>query len=276
MTRLAVLMTCHNRREKTLACLKALFASNLSGACHLDVFLVEDGCTDGTEDAVSRNYPEVNVIHGTGHLYWAGGMRLAWREAAKGNYDYYLWLNDDTLIYPNAILALLESALRSNSEAIICATVVSGITGKVTYGGKMRTDRDCIVPNGKLTRCEIVNGNCLLVPRSVYELLGPIDHCFIHAIGDWDYGLRAAASGIQCFVTAEAHGTCEANPHLPNWCRKEIPLQQRLISLYSPLASAQPKPYFIFVKRHYGLMSAIRQLITMHVRVLFPGLWIKS
>jgi GT2 family glycosyltransferase len=91
--RIAVLMTCYNRREKTLACLRALKEATkaAAGISDTDVYLVDDGCTDGTAEAVRLSFPNVQIVAGTGSLYWCGGMRLAWREAAKSRYDAYVW-----------------------------------------------------------------------------------------------------------------------------------------------------------------------------------------
>ena len=47
MKTIATLITCHNRKDKTLACLDALFSNHLPDRVLLDVFLVDDGSTDG-------------------------------------------------------------------------------------------------------------------------------------------------------------------------------------------------------------------------------------
>ena len=49
----------------------------------------------------------MRLLRGDGSLFWAGGMRLALGEALKGDYDYYVWLNDDTMLDPNAFKTLL-------------------------------------------------------------------------------------------------------------------------------------------------------------------------
>ena len=58
MIKVAVILTCHNRKDKTVTCLEHLFlvfddyikkSHNLIG---LDVFLTDDGCTDGTVETV--------------------------------------------------------------------------------------------------------------------------------------------------------------------------------------------------------------------------------
>jgi hypothetical protein len=36
------------------------------------------------------------VLGGDGSLFWNGGMRLAYADAMRSDFDYYLWLNGDT------------------------------------------------------------------------------------------------------------------------------------------------------------------------------------
>lgn len=107
---LAILMTCYNRRQKTLDCLEALRKQELLPNLVVQVYLVDDGSTDGTGEAVKAAYPGIKVLQGNGNLFWNGGMRLAFSEAMKSDYDYYLWLNDDTLLYPRAIQSLLATS----------------------------------------------------------------------------------------------------------------------------------------------------------------------
>ena len=138
-SRIAVLITSHNRRETTIACLNALFTQKLPQGVSCKVYLVDDGSSDGTGGAVSERYPSVNVIKGNGHLYWCGGMRLAWHEAFKRDYDYYLWLNDDTFLHTKGIYVLLntlkEIIQHNGSRSIIVGSVCDPQTGLMTYGG---------------------------------------------------------------------------------------------------------------------------------------------
>ncbi len=63
---IAVLITCFNRRELTLRCLRSLFAQRTPDGYALNVFLTDDGCSDGTGDAVRRVFPQVAVLAGDG------------------------------------------------------------------------------------------------------------------------------------------------------------------------------------------------------------------
>ncbi|WP_290503914.1 glycosyltransferase, partial [Akkermansia sp.] len=96
--KLEVLMTCHNRREKTLRSLAALFSALPEAELDVSVHLVDDGSSDGTGDAVRQAYPSVSVITGDGTLFWNRVMRTAWEDALQKDADCYLWLNDASML----------------------------------------------------------------------------------------------------------------------------------------------------------------------------------
>jgi GT2 family glycosyltransferase len=137
---IAVLIACHNRKDQTLNCLQALFNQIGMGiAFKLEVFLVDDGCTDGTAEAIRQQFPQVTIIKGTGNLYWNRGMHLAWKVATETNFfDYYLWLNDDTFLFENAIKKKLEAAEETQNQAAICGSTFSLESKKISYGGNSK------------------------------------------------------------------------------------------------------------------------------------------
>src|SRR5450756_929351 len=112
--RIAVLLTCFNRKEKTLQCLESVFAQRMPDGVQVQVFLVDDGSKDGTSDAVRLLFPQVRIQSGDGNLFWAGGMRLVWRAVLQsGGFDYFWLVNDDTVMHPDA----LENLLKADSYA---------------------------------------------------------------------------------------------------------------------------------------------------------------
>lgn len=273
---IAVLLTCHNRCNKTIACLKALFNVILPVEYSLEVFLVDDGSTDGTGKNVKKLFAEVNVIQGNGNLFWTRGMHLAWELASKTkDFDYYLWLNDDTIIEPNGVIELILASESRHNKSIICASISSLDKNAFTYGGrKLIFKKDIkIIPNGNLQICDLINGNCVLIPRFVFKIVGNFDPTFHHSIGDFDYGLRAKNLNIESFCTGTYLASCDVNPTMPIWCLPHIPLIKRLNNLYSPLANSQPILYFKYEYRHWGFLIAIKHFISIHIRALFPSLW---
>lgn len=271
---IAVLLTVFNRKQNTLECLTELYKVNVPEGYFFDVFLVDDACTDGTPEAVKEQFPEVNIVEGDGALFWNRGMYMAWDAAVKNNdYDFYLWLNDDTILFENSFETMLEASNSTENSSLICGPTCSKKERKVTYGGARNNKDGVLSPNGKLQECEIINGNFVLVPKIIYKKLGNLDWSFRHAIGDYDYGLRAIKEGFTNYLATEFIGTCEANPTLPKWCLKETPFFKRFNLLYSPLGYAEPVPFFIYEKRHFGLGVAVKHFITINLRALIPQLW---
>lgn len=267
----AVLMTVHNRRKTTVECLYRLYKNQLNNF-DFCVYLVDDGSTDGTADAVKQSFPDVRIIAGNGELYWNRGMLLAWKEAAKDSPDFYLWLNDDTFLYADALSTMLRGYKECETDmAIICgSTHAVGNVNIVTYGG--RYHKRLLIPNGKLQIAEWVNGNCLLVPRKVVEQIGMLDSYFRHAKGDWEYGIRAKKKGVSLFVASKYVGECDSHPHKTLPCYDpSIPLNERLKYLSHPLAPI-PSETFYYCRKclSFGSIRAIVYIFRTYCKTLFP------
>ncbi|MEP2777054.1 MAG: glycosyltransferase [Luteolibacter sp.] len=231
--RIAVLMTCFNRRELTLDCLRRLFSQQLPEGTNLGVTLVDDGSTDGTGAAVKTEFPEVTVLNGDGNLYWCGGMRKAWAHAAQADPDYYLLLNDDTMLEEGALMELLKLCGEPSNRTIAVASVVDPLTGVASYGG-VCLGSGLAIPAGKPTECQTFNANCVMIPRSVFMEMGPFHSVYTHAMGDTDYGFHATKRGIRILASSHFLGSCELNVGRDVWRDRNLPRLKRLKALQSP------------------------------------------
>ncbi len=269
---IAVLITCHNRKEKTLSCLHAIYNQvGLGLEFCVEVFLVDDASTDGTSNEVRYLYPDVTIIQGDGKLYWNRGMHLAWETASSvKDYDYYLWLNDDTFLFKNAIEVLLTEKF---PEYIVCGTTKSKLNLNATYGAYISKPRKLLIPNGKYQNADYCNGNCVLIPRYVFQKLGNLDPVFHHALGDYDYGFRAKFNGIEIKVSPDYVGICENHDYEPKWRSSSLNIFNRLKNLYHPLSGCNPCEFFVFEQRHNGIFKAIQHLTSVHLRCFFPALF---
>jgi GT2 family glycosyltransferase len=264
--RIAVLITCHNRKEKSLACLKALFHNVLPDGDSLDVFLVDDGSTDGTSEAVLARYPLVEIIKGDGNLYWGKGMHCAFARAMEIGFDVYLWLNDDTTLYTAAIDTMVSAWHRTKNQtgkdAIIVGSTQDPDTAQLTYGGVVRHSAlkrfsyTLVKPCSQPIECHTMNGNCVLVPNSVVLRLGNLEKRFAHAMGDIDYGLRAGQAGIKVFVAPGCIGTCERNDSQGTFNDRSLSLRARWRKMMQP-TGLPPASWWILTQRHGGLLGSV-------------------
>jgi GT2 family glycosyltransferase len=157
----AVLLTCHDRVERTTACLASLRAQSERSEAELQVVLVDAGSSDGTADTVEERFPEVTVLRRGPELFWNGGMRVALAHAYESDPELYLWLNDDVELDPDAIATLLAThgdlvATRS-APCIVVGSTRDPESGVLTYGGVVRPDRrrPCTTNGSSLTRSHV-------------------------------------------------------------------------------------------------------------------------
>ena len=201
-------------------------------------------------------------------------MYTAWETASKvKDYDYYLWLNDDTFVYDFILVSLLNAAIETYSKAIIVGPTQSTDKTHSTYGGRL-SNGQLPKPCGKLQQIQYFNGNIVLVPKSVYITLGNLDYYFTHSKGDFDYGMRANKAGIKMYQAGEYLGECDLHPTLDKWCDPTIPFAQRWKMLHRP-NGMPPKEIYHLNLRHRGLASAIVHYFTVYLRCVFPQLWDK-
>lgn len=272
---LAILLTVFNRKKTTLSCLRSVYAQEGLTDFDVEIFIVDGGSNDGTPEAVKVGFPEVHVSICKG-LYWNRGMHAAWEEAsATKDYDFYLWINDDTIIYPDALQSLFDASSEYENSAIIIGPTVDTKTHMIpTYGGRA-VDGSILPLDGKFHQVHHFNGNIVLIPNCVFKKAGNLDPYFTHSKGDFDYGMRAAKLGIESYQLGKAIGECDVHPTLDKWCNPVIPFKERWKAMHMP-NGMPPNETFHLERRHFGILTATFHWFTIHIRCIFPKLWRKN
>lgn len=273
-SRIAVLMTCFNREELTRRCIRSLFESvQEEDPFTVEYYVVNDGCTDGTGDMLRSEFPFVNEIIGDGNLFWNGGMHLAFSEAVKKDFDFYLWVNDDVEFVDHAIRKLVNaySALGSTGNIVVGYTQSS--EGECTYGGlavisgfiplKVKS----IEPQVDMIKCDSMHGNCVLIDKYVVKGIGITDPYYQHGFGDVDYGLTATQNGFSVWMTGFPIGICEKNP-LSNL--KNVYSGKNLIERFRIMNNFKHKPYkdWKYYTRKFGGKKWVLRFLAPYVKLV--------
>jgi len=255
--RVVAVLTCHNRRNVTLRSLRSLFSQASRGdAPALAAVVVDDGSTDGTGEAIRAEFPAARVVTADGTLFWARGMELAESHAIAERPEFVLWLNDDVVLDDSALERLLDTSA-STPDTIVVGALVDPVTGALTYSGVRRSRwhplrTSLVEPGDRPLEADTFNGNVVLVPRSVYERVGPIDGGFSHSQADFDYGFRARAAGARIVVAPGTHGTCSrARP--PHFEDPKLSLRERWRLIQSPKGLPMGS-HARYLRRHGGLL----------------------
>lgn len=264
---ISVLITCHNRKDTTLLCLGRLFSIRKD----IDVYCVDDNSTDGTADAIREEFPQVNLIHGDGNLFWSRGMTAAWMEAAKNkDYDFYFWLNDDLVLYDYCFDEMLECSRIMEHKAVIAGLVQETTTQDAIYGGFDRS-KHLIAANGELNEVFRLNGNFVLVPNYVFKKNGFFDPVYHHDLGDVAYGHEVHKNGFHVCTTRKYIGCTDAALQSKNVRIRlnGVSVVKRFKKLYSPLGS-NPFITFHFLSKYEGFLKAVVFFVYVHVINMLP------
>jgi GT2 family glycosyltransferase len=274
MNRIAVIMTCYNRHKTTLSCLESVMSQDAYDASRIRIYLVDDASKDNTGGEVTRRFPQVRVIQGTGNLYWCGGMRTAWAEASEWDPDGYLWLNDDTILLTGAlglVLGGFEAASRRfGRKIIIVGSTKDPVDGKWTYGGYRAAEP--VMPGGGLEEIDTFNGNLVLVSRETFQSLGNLSDRFQHSFGDIEYGIRARRTGIKMLLVGSFLGCCSANIQ-DAWCNPRERLIRRWQIFHSP-KGLRPSELAYFARQSVGCLWPL-VVLKAYMKMLFPALFRK-
>ncbi|MFD9218016.1 glycosyltransferase family 2 protein [Streptomyces sp. NPDC087659] len=256
----AVLMTCHNRRERTLAAIASVHAqTGLPDGTRCTVHLVDAGSSDGTADEVRAAFPRTDVVTVGTDVHWGTGTGIAATRADPA--AHVLWLNDDVVLDPVALAALLRTAAPLDRPAVAVGAMRSGDGTRTTYSGyrlvrpRLRPPvLERVEPDDRHAKpCDTCNGNAVLVTAPARRVLGDLDPAFPHRMGDHDYGLRARRAGIPLLLAPGHVGICDDNSGAVRGTSAEPGLDartalRRLVSV----REQPPAPWWRYCRRHLG------------------------
>ena len=268
--KIAVLITCYNRKDMTINCIKSIAETN--NDIDFRFVVTDDNSSDGTKEALAALPYKIKLIDGDGSLFWNGGMRKSIFYALSNvdKFNYALLVNDDVAFYPGTINQMVDRIKTSGADVVVGATCDSD--GNMTYGGVVKTSKHLakfkpMKPGNDAEQCDTFNCNAVLIKAEVFKEAGNFDSKYTHAMGDYDYGFRLRKLGYTVVSSSNYVGHCEANAIEGTWLDPGLPRKERLKLKEGPKGLPK-KDYYHFVRKNYGLLPAIYHSLTPYIRIL--------
>jgi len=208
-----VLLLNWNGKDLTIECVDSLLKSNYP---NYKILIVDNGSIDDSVKVFKQKYSDVEIIQNKKNLGYAKGFNVGLKAAYERESDYFLVMNNDTVIDSNAITELVKVAKNDESIGIV--------TGKVLYYDKpnviQRAGKETgkyFLPGKHIGAGEIDNGQCdfikefdfvddvfWLLSRKLYKKVGGYDPTFFNSSEEADLCIRARKENFKIFYTYKA------------------------------------------------------------------------
>lgn len=234
-----IVTTVHNRKDLTLLCLRSIARLNKDG---LDIHcvIVDDGSTDGTSEAINKEFPEVEIVKGDGNLWFTEGTNVGVRAAIKHNPDYVLMINDDQVFDSNCLHYMVETAEKYPRSVVGSLLLLWDVPHKLFQvspkwetwqGGWQLFEQQTIwtIPN-KTWEVGIIVGNCVLVPIDAIREEGLMNSKKYPNFGDAEYTPRLRKKGWKLLIDPRARVFCQPNTIPPKMSK--LPLKKKIDALF--------------------------------------------
>jgi GT2 family glycosyltransferase len=200
----AVILVNWNGREVTLDCLRSL---HMVKGPPLHILVVDNASSDGSVEAIRREYPEVELLCQERNLRFAGGNNVGIRRALDLGAPHLLLLNNDTTIDPFAIQALVDRMERDERCGMVAPKIyyadrpatlwfaggkISFWSGTMKHLGIREEDRG---QHDQARRIDYATGCCMLVRTSIVRSVGGLDESYYMYGEDADWSMRVWRAG---------------------------------------------------------------------------------
>lgn len=213
MPRVAIIVLNWNRRADTMACLESLRALIYPD---YEIVVVDNASSDGSAAAIRQQFPEVTLLENAANLGYAGGNNVGLRYALEQGADYAFLLNNDTVVDPGCLSALV---------AVAAADPAVGMAGPLIYyfdrptviwsaGGAIDWRRGTTrmigldePDEGRWTEprpVDFLTGCALLVKAETLRQIGLLDERFFAYYEDTEWGVRAVRAGYRLLLVPAA------------------------------------------------------------------------
>lgn len=294
MPNVTIILVNYNGLSDTRECLRSLARITY---LPYDVIVVDNGSRDKHEaEEMQKSFPGITVIHSDENKGFAGGNNIGIRAAKERGSDYVLLLNNDTVVDPKFLDAMVAVAEADEQIGIVGAKIYYYAEPETIWydGGSFSWSsgvthtrigmRDAEPHDTAPRRTGFITGCAMLVRMSALEKIGLLEESFFMYHEDVDWCLRARKEGFLLMVAPAAHiwhkiARCAVNMGEPKIhyydARNALLLAQRNAS---PLIRVRiyAKSFFYFAKQIIKIIffpskRAISKMIMRGITDFYKG-----
>lgn len=268
--RLTVIVVTYNGAQWVDRCIGSLRDSALP----VHTVVIDNGSNDGTLEAISSRFPDVEVVRSDRNLGFGQANNIGLRLALDRGAEHAFLLNQDAWVLPDTLGLLVAASERSPEYGILSPMHLNGAGDALDYSFSCAIEpKRCpgLYSDVYLGRAgssvyatSFVNAAAWLMTRECLETLGGFDPLFFHYGEDDNYVGRAHFHGLKvgvmpCAVIHHDREQRVENPYFDverSWRARRLKLR-----FADPGGDADP-----VMERRRWRRRLFRSLLTMDVR----------
>jgi GT2 family glycosyltransferase len=176
--------------------------------------IVVDNASKEDASVIKKQYPEVNLISSDKNLGFAGGNNLGLRSAQG---KYILFINNDVEVAPNFLEPLVARLSHLDTTAAVSPKIKYFTPGTtIQYAGSYAVNpftlRNTHIGTGEVDHGQYneprltsyAHGACMLVKKSVIDMIGSMDDQFFLYYEEQDWCERMNRNGFHIFYVPQS------------------------------------------------------------------------
>lgn len=218
-----IVIPVFNRWNYTKTCLESLRKQTYK---EYKVVVVDHGSTDGTDECIRNEFPEVVLLSGNDHMWWTAATNMGVRYALEQGADEVLTLNNDLVVMPDYLDQLRAVSTRNlrtitgsvslrkddPSRIIFAGINWNSFTAKYKQAIDLTIAYSELLEHTEVIETDLLPGRGTLIPSETFKEVGLFDEQqFPHYAADEDFSLRARRKGYHLSVAVKACVYSEAN-----------------------------------------------------------------
>ena len=213
--KVAIIIVNYNGYNDTIECIQSLQRVNYENKM---VIVVDNGSTEtATKEQLYFLKNNSHFIESAENLGFSGGNNLGAKFAEKIGAEYILLLNNDTVVTPDFLDALVETAETCDDAGIVCGKILYYEPNDVIWfaGGRYYEkvcstkhlrigEKNDTMKDDQPVAISFATGCVMLIPYSVWKRVGELDDMFFLYSEDTDYGIRVRKKGYKIYYNGRA------------------------------------------------------------------------
>lgn len=232
----SVIIVSRNGQGHLAECLPSLVRQSYP---HLEIIIVDDHSTDGTADWLREQFPQVRLVAQSNGPNFAAGNNVG-VAAAQG--ELFFLLNNDTVVEPDCVAQLVATWLEQPNVGGVAAMLrfyrnrpfVNGLGTQLRRFGFGHDGAIGALDVGQfqaITAVPLLCFGAVLIPRTAWEKVGPLDEAYQFYYEDTDWSYRARLCGLNLVAAPRArvyHKFSASTGALPSTFKMGLVTRNRL------------------------------------------------